>query len=40
LNPMFNKGTAQKNNPLTKEKPIARVESQLIKIGFNLDETN
>lgn len=40
LNPMFNKGTAQRNNPLTKEKPVARVEKQLIQIGFNLDETN
>jgi hypothetical protein len=40
LNPMVNKVTAQKNNPLNKEKPVAKVENQLIKIGFNLDETN
>ncbi|MFT5985202.1 MAG: hypothetical protein ACI825_000694 [Planctomycetota bacterium] len=41
LNAMLNnKGTAQKNNPLNKGKAVARVEKQLIKIGFNLDETN
>lgn len=40
LNPMFSKGVAQRNNPLSKTDPINRVEKQLIKIGFNLDETN
>lgn len=40
LNPMFSKGVAQRNNPLSKTDPVNRVEKQLIKIGFNLDETN
>lgn len=35
LNPMFSSGIAQKNNPLTKTDTVAKVDSQLIKIGFN-----
>jgi hypothetical protein len=40
LNPILKKETAQKNNPLNNKKLVERVEKQLIRIGFNLDETN
>jgi hypothetical protein len=40
LNAMLSpKGTAQKNNPLTKNETVQKVEKQLINIGFNLDKT-
>jgi hypothetical protein len=40
LNPMLSKKVDDKNNPLNSKKAVERVEKQLIKIGFNLNETN
>lgn len=39
INPMLNKGTEQRNNPLNSEKTVSKVEQLLIKIGFNLNKT-
>lgn len=40
LNPMLSRKVDDKNNPLNSKKAVERVEKQLIKIGFNLNETN
>lgn len=40
LNAMLGKNVDDKNNPLNSPKPVFKVENQLIKIGFNLNETN
>ena len=39
LNPMLSKKVDDSNNPLNSIKAVDRVESQLINIGFNLNET-
>jgi hypothetical protein len=39
LNPIVSKEAGQKNNPLNSKKAVPKVEQQLIKIGFNLNET-
>ena len=39
LNPMLSKKVDDSNNPLNSTKAVERVESQLINIGFNLNET-
>ena len=39
INPMLSKDVDSKNNPLNSIKPVNRVESQLIKIGFNPNKT-
>jgi hypothetical protein len=40
LNPILSKKVDDKNNPLNSKNAVARVEKQLINIGFNLNETN
>lgn len=40
LNPIINKEAGQKNNPLNSQKTVLKIETQLINIGFNLNETN
>ena len=35
INPMINPTTSQKNNPMTKEKVVSKVNQKLITIGFN-----
>jgi hypothetical protein len=40
LRPIMNKDPEHSKNPLNSKNAVARVEKQLIKIGFNLDETN
>ena len=40
LNPMISKEAGQKNNPLNSKNTVSKVETQLINIGFNLNETN
>jgi len=39
LNPMISKEAGQKNNPLNSKNTVSKVETQLINIGFNLNET-
>ena len=39
LNAMLSKDVEQKNNPLKSQKPVKKVNQQLIHIGFNLDKT-
>jgi len=39
LNPMISKEAGQKNNPLNSKTTVSKVETQLINIGFNLNET-
>lgn len=39
LNPIISINAGQKNNPLNSKKAVERVKQQLIKIGFNLNET-
>lgn len=39
LNPIINKEAGQKNNPLNSKKTVLKVETQLINIGFNQNET-
>ena len=39
LNPILNKEVVQKNNPLNSVKTVSKVENQLIKLGFNLNDT-
>lgn len=40
LNAMLGNNVEQKNNPLKSQKPLNKVNNQLIQIGFNLNETN
>lgn len=37
LNPIYSDNTSQKNNPLTKENNVSKVENQLIKLGFKVN---
>jgi hypothetical protein len=39
INPILSKKVHDKNNPLNSKKALERVEQQLIKIGFDLNET-
>lgn len=39
INPILSKKVDDKNNPLNSKKAVSKVEQQLIKIGFNLNET-
>ena len=39
LNAMLSKNVDTRNNPLESKKPVNKVTQQLIKIGFNLNET-
>ena len=39
INPMLSKKVDDRNNPLNSKKAVSKVEQQLIKIGFNLNET-
>lgn len=39
INPMFSKNVDDKNNPMNSQKTVEKVQKQLNKIGFNLDET-
>lgn len=38
INPLISSETSQKNNPLTKESKVKKVEQTLIKMGFEADE--
>lgn len=35
INPMMSKGTNQRNNPMTKNKAVAKIESRLTNLRFN-----
>ncbi|HLF50926.1 hypothetical protein [Flavobacterium sp.] len=39
INPIVSKDVDSKNNPLNSRKAVNRVEQQLVKMGFNLNET-
>ncbi|AWG20201.1 hypothetical protein FFWV33_01000 [Flavobacterium faecale] len=39
INPIISRDAGQKNNPFNSENTVQKVEKQLIKIGFNIDET-
>ncbi|MFV5694005.1 hypothetical protein ACM55G_01025 [Flavobacterium sp. LB3P122] len=40
INPIINNDTTSKNHPLNSKKNVQKIETHLIKIGFDLNETN